>query len=81
MSFDISRERIKQIIETNVEWADAEDANDLIDLLLESYDLDGVYTWLFFHNANLGATPLFLLEMGRSREVFREARRLVVVAT
>lgn len=73
----MSRERITAILNDLVEWADAEDADMLIDLLLETTDLNGAYTWLFFHNSELGGTPLHLMEGGYSRLVFQEARKLV----
>jgi hypothetical protein len=73
----MTREEIRERLDDLVEWGDAENANDLIDLLLERFDLEGIYTWLFFHSTQLGGTPLHLLEEGRSRPVFQEARRLV----
>lgn len=80
MGFGVTRQRIREILNDLVEWGDAEDADMLLDVLLERTDLDGAYTWLFFHNQRLGGTPLHMMESGRSREVFVEARRLVAEA-
>lgn len=74
----LSRERIEEILNNlALDWGVDEDASALLDILLESYSLDGAYTWLFFHNRNLGGTPLMLLEIGKHRLVFTEARALV----
>lgn len=77
MGFSITREQIVVTLNRLVNWGDAEDANELLDILLVHYSLEQAYTWLFFHNRELGATPLFLLEVGQARAVFKEARRLV----
>lgn len=61
----------------DLDWGDGEDAEHLVDLLSEAFDPVQIVSWISFHNTRLGTTPLFLLEQGRSREVFIEARRLV----
>jgi hypothetical protein len=74
----ITREDIREALgHLSLEWGVEEDADVLIDLLLEAYTLEGAWTWLSFHNRHLGGTPLVLLEQGSARAVFREARRLV----
>lgn len=74
----LSREQIEESLnELSLDWDADEDARLLIDLLLESYTLEGAWTWLSFHNRNLGGTPLMLLESGRHKDVFAEARALV----
>lgn len=80
---EITRESLIAILEDfDLDWGDEEDAVELVDMLLKTYKAEGVYTWLFFHNSILHATPLYMLEMGKAREVFVEARRLTgMVAT
>lgn len=74
----VTREAIEQtLVDLALDWDAEEDASSLLDILLESYDLEGAYTWLLFYNRILGGTPLVMLEEGRHREVFAEARRLV----
>jgi hypothetical protein len=75
---DISREDITRVLKNmNLDWGDEEDAETLVGLLLERFELLEVYTWLFFYNTEFGASPLTMLEMGKSREVFKAARGLV----
>jgi hypothetical protein len=76
----VTRETLIEALgKLELDWGDEEDAVELVALLLQTYKPEGVYTWLFFHNNRLGATPLYLLEMGRAREVFIEARRLTAM--
>ncbi len=54
-----------------------EDAEMLLDILLEAVDAVGAYTWLAFYRPELVGVPLALLEEGDSRRVFAAARRMV----
>lgn len=74
----ITRADIREALgHLSLEWGDEEDADLLIDLLMESYTLEGAWTWLSFFNLNLNGVPLVLLEQGKAPIVFQEARRLV----
>lgn len=72
----ITREEMEHVL-ADCDWGVDEDAAILIDILLQTFTLESVATWIFFYNTELHAVPLFLLEQGHYRDVFREARRLV----
>lgn len=78
MTFGISRDDIIEVLaKMDLEWGVDEDAEMLIDVLLGRYEILEAYTWVFFYNPDFGTSPLTMLEMGRSREVFQAARGLV----
>jgi hypothetical protein len=68
---------IKELSRLGLEWGDEEDAETLVDVLLEVYTPGLAMTWLFFWDVDLHGIPLDLLQDGRTREVFRAARREV----
>jgi hypothetical protein len=76
---EVTREMIRFCLR-NLPWGVDEDADMLIDLLREGdYSYKDIATWLFFPDylGDLEGTPLVLLEEGRSRDVFKEARKMV----
>ena len=74
---EITRQEIRELLDDlDLGWGVDEDADVLIDILLESYDLHGAYIWLLFYDDELDGVPIALLENGRTRQVFRRARRL-----
>lgn len=74
----LTREQvIDELGKLELDWGDEEDAVELVDLLLHRYTATEAITWLYWHNEQLGGSPLSLLERGKSREVFVEARGLV----
>lgn len=75
---DLSRQQVlDRLAELELEWGDEDDAGTLVDLLLEVFSPMMAWTWLCFWWAPLGGLPLEVLEQGRGRDVFIEARRLV----
>jgi hypothetical protein len=78
LRIQVSKETLIQELEhMDLDWGDEEDAKDLVALLLERYTVTLAWTWLAWHNERLGGMPIVLLQEGRGREVFAEARRVV----
>lgn len=75
---DLTRATVVEELERlELDWGDQEDAVALVDLLLQAFTPAGAYIWLAFYWEPLDGTPVAMLEQGRAREVFREARRIV----
>lgn len=71
---------ITMINKLELEWGDEEEAHDLVDLLLQTYTPLEAATWIMFRCEDLLATPIYLIERGKTREVFQYARRMVETA-
>lgn len=75
---DLTRATVVEELESlGLDWGDQDDAVALVDVLLAVFTPAGAYIWLAFYWEPLDGTPVVLLEQGRAREVFREARRIV----
>lgn len=61
-----------------LEWGDEETAVELVDLLLQRFNGTGAWCWMLFRCHALDGTPLDLIQQGKSREVFRYARQMVL---
>lgn len=79
LSVSLTRDEVVARLERlDLDWGDQDDAESLVDLLLERFTPTEAASWMLWSQTELdGRTPLYLISSGRSREVFKMARRMV----
>lgn len=79
MALEVSRDNVEERL-TMLSDFDAEDASELIDLLLERFTLVEAWSWILFYDYELCDIPLGMIERGRGREVLTHVRAMVANA-
>lgn len=74
----LSREGvIERLHDLHLDWADEEDAETLVGVLLQTYSPLEAWSWLCFWQDSVNGVPLDLLASGHGRDVFRAARATI----